>query len=341
VKMVEDEIPFRHGSRVRYTAFSVREIDLPLYISGNSESELRARLRDLIARFNPVDDDGRLRVTRPDGTRREIFCRYSRGMELVEDTGRYLGSKFAKAVATFRCNDPLWYDVVAVNNSFGAGTPQAFFPGTPFRLSSGTIFNASTLIVNDGDLDTWPIWVITGPGNNIALRNLDTGEKIEFQSGFALADGEQLIIDTRENKRSVRRVTSTLTPVISGVTVTAISATSATVNWTTDIPADSLLEWGTSPGVYTNSSVLDPTLTTNHSVTANGLLEATTYYYRISSSPGVITGLEEGVSEYKKLTIGSSLWPLYKGENNVSVDMQTVTSSSLVSLNFYRRYFSV
>ncbi len=340
VRMTEDTVPFRHGAHVRYVQFAPRDIDLPLYVSGASEGELRSRLRSLIAKFNPLDDSGRLRITRPDGTRREIFCRYSRGMELVEDNARY-GVRHAKAVVTFRCHDPLWYDVIPQTNEFAAGTPQTFFPGTPFRLSSGTIFNTSTIITNDGDLETWPIWVITGPGNSISLRNLTTGEKIEFVPGFSLAGDESLIIDTRENQRYVRRVNLSPTPVISGVSVSSITATSVVLGWITDIPADSWVRYGTSPGTYPFSTLLDPTLTTNHSVTINGLTENTNYYYEINSTPGPFTTVGVGVSEYKKIAIGSAFWPLYKGNNTVSVDMSGGSSESVVSLNFYRRYLSV
>ena len=340
IRMAEDTVPFRHGSHVRYVSFGPRDIDLPLYVSGSDEGDLRIRLRGLIAKFNPLDDSGRLRVTRPDGTRREIFCRYSRGMEIVQDTGRY-GPTHAKAVVTFRCHDPLWYDVVPQSNQFAAGAPQTFFPGTPFRLSSGTIFNTSTVITNDGDLETWPIWVITGPGNNIVLRNLDTGEKIEFVTGFALAEDESLIIDTRETQRYVRRTNLSPTPIISDVSVSTITATSVIIGWNTDIPADSWIEYGTSPGVYSFSTLLDPTLVTNHSVSITGLTEATTYYYRINSSPGPFTSESEGISEYKKIAIGSNFWPLYKGSNTVSVDMAGGSSESVVTLSFYRRYFSV
>jgi hypothetical protein len=340
ISLSEDTIPFRHGSRIRYAAFAPREIDLPLYISGTTESDLRTRLRSLVNKFNPLDDDGRLRVTRPDGTRREIFCRCTRGMEIAQTTNRY-GPTYAKAVVTFRATDPLWYDVVPQSSSFGSGVAQSFFPGTPFRLSSGTIFNASAAVENDGDLETWPIWVINGPGTNIALRNLNTGEKIQFADDFGLLANEALVIDTRETRRTVRRTTIVPTPVISNVLITSITANSATISWTTNIPSTSWVEYGTSPGVYTNSSALDPTYVTNHSVPIAGLLENTNYYFRLSSTAAEFETADTGVSEYKQLVIGSALWPLYKGLNSVSVDMQGTTEDSIVSLNFYRRYLSV
>lgn len=255
VRFSEDAIPYEHGARVRNATFGVREVDLPLYLRGESEDALRVAVRALLGKFDPLDDDGRLRVTRPDGTARELYCRYSRGGELVEDSRNY-GITTCRAVITFRAaNDPLWYDVNPVNQQFVVGAPVSFFPGTPFRLSSSSIFSTSTPIDNTGDVETWPIWILQGPGNNIVLRNLTTGEKTEFQSSFSLLTGETLTIDTRLGRRSVTK--------------------------------------------------------------------------------------NDGTKLYNKLTSDSSLWPIYKGSNNLSVDMQSTTVNSLVTLSYYRRYISV
>ena len=71
-------------------------------------------------------------------------------------------------------------------------------------------------------------------------------------------------------------------PEISGVASSDITDTTATVSWTTDEPADSVVEYGTTTGYGNTSS--DATLETDHNRTLTGLSPDTTYHYRVSST---------------------------------------------------------
>lgn len=73
-------------------------------------------------------------------------------------------------------------------------------------------------------------------------------------------------------------------PVISGVTAQGISSQYATILWTTDLPSDSRVEYGTTPS-YGTITLLNPALVTNHSVLLSGLTSNTQYYYRVISAP--------------------------------------------------------
>lgn len=74
----------------------------------------------------------------------------------------------------------------------------------------------------------------------------------------------------------------TTAPVISGVGSSAITQTSAAINWTTDEPADGQMEYGTSTA-YNTSSTLAPATTTAHSISLTGLTASTTYHYFVKS----------------------------------------------------------
>lgn len=86
------------------------------------------------------------------------------------------------------------------------------------------------------------------------------------------------------------RVSEKLVPTISGVASSSVGATSAVVSWTTDIPADSQVEYGLTPS-YGTLTTLDPVVTTSHSQTLTGLTPGETYHYRVRS-----TGSGTGVS---------------------------------------------
>jgi hypothetical protein len=78
-------------------------------------------------------------------------------------------------------------------------------------------------------------------------------------------------------------VTSTPVPTISAVASSGITATSATITWTTDQPSSSQVEYGTTTG-YGALSALGSALVTSHSVTLTGLTPGTTYDYAVLST---------------------------------------------------------
>ena len=74
-------------------------------------------------------------------------------------------------------------------------------------------------------------------------------------------------------------------PQIGGVSAANVTSSAATITWTTDVPANSQVEYGTTPSYGTQSAV-DPTLTTVHQVGLTGLTPATLYHYRVRSRDG-------------------------------------------------------
>jgi hypothetical protein len=70
--------------------------------------------------------------------------------------------------------------------------------------------------------------------------------------------------------------------VISGITVSSITASSAIINWTTNVPTNSKVSYG-STTAYGLSTLLDATLVSTHSQIINGLTPGTLYHYQILS----------------------------------------------------------
>ncbi len=91
-------------------------------------------------------------------------------------------------------------------------------------------------------------------------------------------------------------------PVISNITITNIKENSATIKWDTDEFADSLVEYGTSSGVYTKQEY-DELFVKNHSVSLSNLSPGTKYYFVVKSTD--LSGNSAVSSEYNFITAGT------------------------------------
>lgn len=74
-------------------------------------------------------------------------------------------------------------------------------------------------------------------------------------------------------------------PVISAISATGITPSSATITWTTDELSNSQVEYGLTTG-YGSSTTLDATLRTSHTQGLSALASLTVYHYRVKSTDG-------------------------------------------------------
>jgi hypothetical protein len=203
VEVEEDGVPGQPGLRLRDVRHGVTEFPLPFWVHGSSESDLRVQLRAMIRAMNPGRGVGKLRITSPVGDQREINCIVVDGLGLKEAGGE-TGPTDQRIVAVFRAHDPYYYDVSATTQPFEITDTPSFFPwggSTLFRLTSSEIFSDGS-VENDGDVETWPVWTITGPGSVITLENLTTGKTLTFATA-SLTTGETIVIDTRPGAKTV------------------------------------------------------------------------------------------------------------------------------------------
>lgn len=75
-------------------------------------------------------------------------------------------------------------------------------------------------------------------------------------------------------------------PVVSGVASSVLGASSATVTWNTDIPANSQVVYGTTI-VYGLATALDPHLVLSHGQTLVGLSSAALYHFAVQSQDAI------------------------------------------------------
>ncbi len=196
-------VPGQPGAVVYQTRHGVREFSLALYERNDDPALLHARLRALVYAMDPTRGAGRLRATTPAGDQREITCRVLSGMGLSQVRGAQSLSTHQRAEVTFQAADPYWYDTSDTVTDYTIGATAPFFPIFPLRLSSSEVFVDGT-VDNLGDLETWPVWTLTGPGSSISVRNLTTGALTTI-NGLTLAAGETVTIDTRPTIKTVTR----------------------------------------------------------------------------------------------------------------------------------------
>lgn len=202
---IEESVPFQAGSRHRETKVEPRDVDVPLLIKAKDPATLRKKVRSCLRMFNPFYN-GTIKLLAPDGTNRELMCRYSSGMEGNENQD-VKGWYWQKLILVFRAFDPYWYEANTFVETFRTGQPATFFPFFPLRLSSSSVF-ADTTVDNKGDVEAWPEWIITGPGEGIVLRNFSTGEVTALTHPNAkLGAGESIVINTNPRPPREKSIT--------------------------------------------------------------------------------------------------------------------------------------
>lgn len=155
-----------------------RELDLLVAFRASSYLELRKVIRSFLSLFHPLRGNGKLRVQAPDGTTRELVCRYKAGLEGVKKRGES-GKLVQKSTITFTSSpsDPYWYDTQEIVQTFELTGKICWFPLFPLRFG-GVALCTEVQLVNQGDVEAFPVWTIRGPGMNPRLTNLSTGQML-------------------------------------------------------------------------------------------------------------------------------------------------------------------
>lgn len=105
--------------------------------------------------------------------------------------------------------DPRRYSMV-LESSTVAASATAGVGGFAFDMAFDIDFGVASptgqlLVENNGNMDTWPVLTITGPGTNPSIFNASTNQTITF--GYTLAAGETLVVDTLNRTVKLNGVT--------------------------------------------------------------------------------------------------------------------------------------
>jgi hypothetical protein len=158
--------------------------------------------------------------------------------------------------------------------------------GTPVAGSNFTISNSSG-VAWDGSIDEVRLYNRVLSAQEISDIYTDTGGSTPPPPPPTPSAGD------------------TTAPVFSNVASSSITATGATITWTTNEPATSQVDYGFTTG-YGSQTTINSALTTSHSQTISGLSPSTAYNFRVRSAD---TANNLGLSNNSSFTTSAATTP--------------------------------
>jgi hypothetical protein len=195
VKLTTLPVPGGVGSRLLGAQHLERPVVIPVAFPGTitDRDELRRWARVL----DPVPGEGTLTVVDGAHPGRFLRCSYEAGLdELAEELPNVnLGA------LVFRAVWPYWLEGSEQSITVSQGTTLTkWFPFLPLILGASSAF-ANFVVTVTGDVPSWPVFSIAGPGNDFIARNLTTGKSWHVTG--TLAAGDTLLVDTRPSYKTV------------------------------------------------------------------------------------------------------------------------------------------
>ncbi|MDD5687225.1 MAG: carbohydrate binding domain-containing protein [Elusimicrobia bacterium] len=194
------------------------------------------------------------------------------------------------------------------------------------------VANISTIVINyivTDNLDPSPTYYAyltdLEEGTTIQVNNGQTIEPLSIDDGFwtltvEATDWVGNHLSSTTAKFEV--ISDTTPPVVTDIVSGNITWNSTVINWITNEPSDSQVEYGLTT-LYGNSTVLSTAKVTNHNVNITGLSPGTVYHYRVSSrdESGNLTISEDNtftsdtnfISNHS-FELGTSSWTFYTEE---------------------------
>ena len=194
----DERVPLEPGSRLRQTNVHARTIDIPVLMKGTDRADFLTNMRSFLRKVDPTRGDSVIQYS-AQGVTRLLTVRYVGGLE-----GNYKNKQamesWNKIVLSFKAFDPFWYATSSIVNEYTTSDVATFFPFFPLTLNASQVI-ANPTIDNEGDVETWPIWTITGPASDINLVNSTTGKILTLT--YTLGEAETIVIDTRPDAKTI------------------------------------------------------------------------------------------------------------------------------------------
>jgi hypothetical protein len=147
-----------------------------------------------------------------------------------------------------------WTTNVAANSQVDYGTTASYGLSTPLNSAMVT-------------------------SHSVALSGLSASTLYHFRVKSADASNNQ----ATSGDFTFTTTAAATPPVISAVAASGITSSAATITWTTNVAANSQVDYGTTTS-YGQSTPLNSSMVTSHTVALSGLSASTTYHYRVKSA---------------------------------------------------------
>lgn len=188
-------IPSGNGSLLRHTRLQEREIYMPIALFGQSWEHLDTLRDELMELLDPLR--GPVRVTVQSQTRNQdarwVDAVYTGGLE--GDYSKDYNGITQRLGVKLRAADSFWrLDTVTRQWQIAPGVKPFLSKTTsffPIILTSSSIAGRFLIDVQ-GQEPVWPVWTVTGPGEDLTITS--GGKRIRIDG--ALKAGEVITIDT-------------------------------------------------------------------------------------------------------------------------------------------------
>lgn len=188
------------GSIVDSILAEPREVFLPIQLFASDLMSLRRLKQNLTSYLNPRRGPVTLKVTLPDASSR-LIDGYYRPVAGTMD-GDNWGVSWQNIGIVIRCPQPFWrsefdWDVTWKQDS----SRPAILPILPLGPADSNALGASNPVTIAGDVQTYPVWYITGPLTACTITDVGTGRT--FTLTASISTGETWIVDTRRGRQGV------------------------------------------------------------------------------------------------------------------------------------------
>jgi hypothetical protein len=174
-----------------------------------------------------------------------------------------------------------------INTLFGSGLEDLDPTKTTVVVSNTQMGGTAAIGLKMLGYDLIPGGFING---GVARWNSLEGEQ-------QVVEGDNLPLQSVASYAAPGKVKTGGPNIISGPTVSNVTANSADIRRVADEPATMKVEYGTVPGVFTDV-MNDTILNADKTVTLTGLAENTTYYIKVTSYDGWANGTDSALTNY-------------------------------------------
>lgn len=290
------------------------------YIVNKASSQLTLLLNSTSANFT-VNNSGTANITAIVVAGEGNVSIYENGISLVNGTNRVTIIRSYSAIGDYNITA-----VYAATQNYTASS-TTYYVNVKDTIPPGPVTN----LRETANSTSWILWNWTNPADadfhHVEVWidgefKLNTTNQYYNASGLLASTQYEIQIRAVDNRSPAnigsfvndtawtQASSDTTPPAITNVQNTSITDSSATISWSTDEIADSIVKYGTSPGVYTYTFT-NFTLTMGHVAILTSLLSGTPYYYVVNSSDS--NGNSNQSMEYTFTTLGDQTAPWYSG----------------------------